>query len=520
VIAALAFSLQQTPMYTAQARLLVEPLPPSESQTTVAPLVNLETERELVSSVPVAEIVKEKLDVATPVDELLEDLEVEVVTETEVLIVGYTADDAAFAARAANAFAQGYIDNREQQAIADITAVEDAIQADINRVNDRLTEVGEQIAEIESAQPAEGEETADESLLVTLKNEEGSLSAQLGVLTERRDSLGLNNVQLDAGQVLAPAIEPTSPSSPNLMRNALLAGFLGLALGVGFAFLRERLQDRFKGREDVERVLGAPVLATIPRFSTKQKSDPDKLVISKDPTGVASEAYRGLRTNLEFISSTTGRNSFLITSPSAAEGKTVTTANLALAFAQSGRRTIVISADLRRPTIERIFGLRTEEGLSNYLAGQTDDLQGIIVNPGIPSLRILPTGPVPPNPSELMTSPRLAELVGELEEASDIVLIDCAPTLPIADATIVGAHVGGVVLVVHADSTRRGAADHAKAELLNVGGRLAGGVLNAFDPSSSPYSYYQTYQYDTPALPNGNGGQTRPKKASRFGFRR
>jgi capsular exopolysaccharide synthesis family protein len=322
--------------------------------------------------------------------------------------------------------------------------------------------------------------------------------------------------------VLAPASEPTSPSSPNLMRNGLLAGFLGLALGVGFAFLRERLQDRFKGREDVERVLTAPVLATIPRFSGKQKTEADKLVVSKDPTGVASEAYRGLRTNLEFISSTTGRNSFLITSPSAAEGKTVTTANLALAFAQSGRRTIVISADLRRPTIERIFGMRSEEGLSNYLAGQTDDLQKIIVNPGIPNLRILPTGPVPPNPSELMTSPRLAELVIDLEGASDILLIDCAPTLPIADATIIGKHVGGVVLVVHADNTRRGAADHAKTELLNVGGRLAGGVLNAFDPSTSPYSYYQTYQYDTPSNGNGNGNgaPARPKKSSKFGFKR
>ena len=292
VIAALAFSLQQTPLYTAETRLLVEALPPSDPQTTVAPIVNLETERELVRSVPVAELVKEELDVATPVDELLQSLEVEVVTETEVLIVGYTADDAAFATRAANAFAQGYIDNREQQAIADITAVQESVQTSIRSVTQDLSDVQQELDELgETEATGEGQEAPDESTRLALQSQQATLQARLGVLEEQRSSLSTNNIQLDAGQILAPATEPTSPSSPNLMRNALLAGFLGLALGVGLAFLRERLQDRFKGREDVERVLSAPVLATIPRFSGKQKSEADKLVVGKDPTGVASEAY-------------------------------------------------------------------------------------------------------------------------------------------------------------------------------------------------------------------------------------
>jgi polysaccharide biosynthesis transport protein len=513
VIAALAFSLQQTPLYTAEARLLVEPVPTQEQESL--PLeVNLETERELVQSVPVAELVKEELGIAEPVDDILRDLDVQVVTETEVLIVAYTSDDPAFSQRAANAFAQGYITNRRNQALENMRAASNDIQRNIDRINEQLAQISEQLTDAEAA--------ADEGAISSLEARENTLLSQLGVLQLQAEQLSpSDSVRSSGGQVIAPATLPSSPSSPNLLRNALLAAFLGLALGVGLAFLRERLEDRFKGREDVERVLGAPVLASIPRFQFKAKDNPGKLIIRTDSHSLASESYRSLRTNLEFIASTTERNSFLITSPSAGEGKTITTANLALAFAQSGRRTIVISGDLRRPTIEKIFGARSTEGLSNYLAGQTDDLESIIVNPGIANLRILPTGQVPPNPAELMTSPRMGELIGDLEETCDMLLIDSSPTLPVADATILTTHVGGAVLVINAETTRRAAADHARGELLKVGGRLAGAVLNAYDPTMSPYAYYQTYRYDASGVADSNGSDVqKAQKSPRFSFRR
>jgi non-specific protein-tyrosine kinase len=517
VIATLAFSLQQTPLYTAEARLLVEPLPPSE-QETLAPVVNLETERELVQSVPVAELVKEELDLDTPVDDLLANLDVQVVTETEVLIVAYTSDDPAFSQQATNAFAQAYIENRQNQELEDRAAARDAVEKRIDRINEQLTEVRQQLQQLDT-EPAD-----NEGARLALEQRETGLISQLAVRQDELSDTSSGSVRLRAGQIIAPATLPTAPSSPNLLRNGLLAAFLGLALGIALAFLRERLQDRFKGREDVERVLGAPVLATIPRFSFKARNDADKLVVRTEPKSAATEAYRSLRTNLEFVSSALGRNSFLVTSPSAAEGKSITTANLGLAFAQSDRRTIIISGDLRRPTIEKIFGLGKRDGLSNYLAGQSDDLPGLIVNPEIPHLRILPTGPVPPNPAELMTSPRLAQLITDLEGACDILLIDGAPTLPVADAKLLGASAAGVVLVVNAENTRRGAADHARTELLKVGGNLAGVVLNAYDPSTSAYAYYQTYYYDSGGQIADNGDRTaieeRPKKSSKFGFRR
>ena len=514
VIATLAFSLQQTRLYTAEARLLVEQVPAQDDES-LAPIVNLETEREVVQSVPVAELVKEELGLDTPVNEMLGNLEVQVVVESEVLIVGYTSNDAALAQRAANAFAQGYIANRRNQALENLRAASSDIQRNIDQVETQLAELEQRIGDAEVAD--------DQGAQAALESQRANLLTQLGGLQLQLQEVRPGNaVRSSGGQVLAPATLPASPSSPNLLRNALLAAFLGLALGVGLAFLRERLEDRFKGREDVERVLGAPVLATIPRFAGKRKDDPSKLILRTDPHSLASEAYRSLRTNLEFIASTTGRNSFLVTSPSAGEGKSVTTANLAYAFAQSGRRTIVISGDLRRPTIEKIFDVRAIDGLSRYLAGQRDLLEEIIVNPGISNLRILPTGPVPPNPAELMTSPRMGQLIADLEGNCDMLLIDSAPTLPVADATIMISHIGGAILVVDAEITRRGAADHARSELLKVGGRLVGAVLNAYDPTTSPYAYYQTYDYDSSGPTNGREDNIlrETEKSSRFSFRK
>lgn len=515
IVAALAFSFQQTPLYTAEAKLLVEPLRSTETGSTLPTPVNLETERELVQSAAVAERVKEELGSESPADELLGNVDVEVVIESEVLIVSYTSDDPEFAQQAANAFAQGYIDDRTQQALDKLRVARADVQKEIDDVTEQINDIDQQLADPEVI--------AEAAATQALEARRTPLLSQLGVLQVELSQLSPRSTAEGGGEIIAGAARPGAPSSPNLLRNGVLAAFLGLALGVGLAFLRERLQDRFKGREDVERQLAAPVLATIPRFATKPKDHKGKLIVRKDPQSLASESYRSLRTNLEFIASTTGRKSFLITSPSAGEGKSVTAANLAYAFAQSGRRTILVSGDLRRPTVEKIFGVQVKEGLSNFLAGQTDDLERIIVNPGITNLRVLPTGNLPPNPAEMMTSPRLAELIEDLEGGCDILLIDSAPTLPVADAAIISAHVGGAVLVINAEGTRRVAAGAARSELSKVGGRLVGAVLNAYDPTTSTYSYYQTYNYDSSVESpvKGNGGlRSKAAKLQRFTFRR
>jgi capsular exopolysaccharide synthesis family protein len=312
------------------------------------------------------------------------------------------------------------------------------------------------------------------------------------------------------------------------VRNAALAAFLGLAIGVGLAFLRERLDDRFRGGSDVEEALEAPVLAMVPKFSADGKAGAT-LITTSETKSVASEAYRGLRTNLQFVLAQRGGKSIVITSPSAGEGKTITTANLAVTLAKAGVRTVVVSADLRRPTLERYFGVDKRHGLSTFLDSSDAAPWDVIRDPGMPNLRIVTSGPIPESPAELLVSPRLGQLLDFLEANCDITLIDSPPILAVSDAAIIASRVSGTVLVIDASTTARSASVHARDQVERAGGELVGVVLNSFDPSSSPYyaPYYYASPYDSETAQTfSNGGKTAtdkaPKRDSRslFGFRR
>lgn len=510
VAAAMAASFAQTPLYRAEARLLIQPQPAvGVGSTGVSALIVPETEAEIVSSEPVAALVQEQLDSSVAVGALLSSLDVGnasldtvPTTGSSVLVVGYTSEHPDLAAEASNAFATGYLTYRRQQSLQQL-------EADIRPVQNRLDAAAEQLNELSDRLEAAQK---DPTLATALETQRNILVTRMGVLQQRLDDLeATRSARRSAGTVIEQAGVPSSPASPNHLQNAILSIVIGLFLGVGLAFLRERLDNRLKGRADLERVLEAPVLATIPRFEdSKREGSP--LIAAGDPHSAASEAYRSLRTNLQFITSQRSVRAVLVTSPSAEEGKTATCANLGVAFAQSGRRVILISADMRKPTLERYFSIGTEEGLSTWLSMQSDDPSTLIRDPGIPNLRIVASGPVPPNPGELLTSPRVVELISVLEANSDIVLVDSPPVLAVADASILASHVGGTLLVVDSTKTARSTVTHARDELQKVGATVIGAVLNALDPASARGRYYGgTYygaSYSAQEPSSGNGSPT------------
>jgi capsular exopolysaccharide synthesis family protein len=383
----------------------------------------------------------------------------------------------------------------------------------------------------------------DTALANTLETQRNSLYSRLGVLQQRLDDLQPVSSARSGGAVLInSAALPTSPSSPNYMLNAILALLIGLGLGVTVALLRERLDKRFRGRADVERTLRAPVLATIPEYaSRKKRGTAFDVVTLTQPKGPASEAYRSLRTNLQYTAMQRGIKSLLVTSAAAGEGKTVTTVNLAFALAHSGQRVIVVSADLRRPTLEKYFGLERAEGLSSWLVS-TDrgDLLNLIQDPGIPNVRVLTSGPIPNNPAELLTSLGVGQLVDTLTANADFVLFDSAPVLGLADAAILASRVDGSLLVVDASTSHSSAGARAKEEIERAGGTIVGCVLNAFDPSTSPSYYYESPYYysaayegevetrpsdrapgETASSSGGKNGHSRSERSrSRFSLRR
>lgn len=509
--AALGYSLRQAPLYMAQSRVVVTPLSAGQvsSQSTA-------TESQLVASEQVAARVGEDLGIAP--GGLLSGLGVEAVGDSQVLAVSYTSPDPEFAAQAANSFATSYIEFREEEAMRTLIVERRNADRRIDSVEEDLADV---LVRMQAARAAN-----DQALLDELQSEELSLSARLGVLNQQLDDLrSEQSARAGVGEVIERATVPGDPFSPDHTTNALLGLLFGLGLGIAVAFLRRQLNNRFEARTDIERALGAPVLATITRFKVT-KAEPYPVVTVERPHESASEAYRGLRTNLQVLMDQKGLRSLLVTSPSAGEGKTVTAVNLGVAFAQSGRRVALVSADLRRPRIERYFHIRSDfEGLSGWLAGAEEAPP--LLPSGVPNLDILPSGPAPSNPAELLTSPRLARLVEDLKRDYHIIIFDSAPLLPVADAIGLAYQVDATLMVVHAASSHRSATEHASEKLQRVGARLVGGLLNAYDPSL-PYYFHELDNYyvgeyfaaETPARTNGGGRHAAKPRGRRLFSRR
>ncbi|HEY7873545.1 MAG TPA: polysaccharide biosynthesis tyrosine autokinase [Actinomycetota bacterium] len=523
----LGFSSVQTPLYQAEARVLVRPL--SNPGATSPEPVDVATEAQVVGSEPVARLARDQLETELSMRSLQGGLSVTGAnagapttsfTSAQVLVLEFVSADARFARDAVNAFADNYIEYRRSQALKSLLTIQDAVQNRINAASDQLEAVTEQLDE--------ATEAGDQALANSIATQRSVLLTRLGTLQQRLDALQPDQITRSGGaEVIESASTPTTPVSPAFFRNAALAVFLGLALGVGLAFLRERLDDRFRGSGDVEEALDAPVLASIPKFASPAKGAA-ALVTTSETKSAASEAYRGLRTNLQFILGQQGRKSLVVTSPAAGEGKSVTTANLAVTLAKAGVRTVVVSADLRRPTLERYFGVDKRHGLATFLDGTDTSPWDVVKDPGIKGLRIVPSGPIPENPAELLVSPRLGQLVDFLEANSDLTLIDSPPILAVADAAIIASRVGGTVLVIDASSTARSASIHARDHIERGGGELVGVVLNSFDPQASPYyapyaTGYAPYESEsTEPVTNGGGKSSgdESKRGSRSLFGR
>jgi len=411
---------------------------------------------------------------------------VTVPANTQILQIGYSHTDPESARDGAQAFANANLTYRTPVAVDAYAQARQAIQTQIDQLR-RDLEAAQ--ANLEAALPGSSDE-------IVAQNEVDQLSSQISGLNTQVASLIAPDIT--PGTLIQPAEVPGSPSSPNHRQDAALGFVAGMVLGIGFAFLRERMDDRIHGRTALEAAVGAPVLAVVPKVEGwKKKRRDDARVVALSASGSPpAEAYRTLRTNLQFISRDGGMRVISVTSPHAGEGKSTTVANLAATLAHTGKRVVALSADLRKPRLHRFFGLENREGLSSILAGQADLTEVARRVDGLESLRVVTSGPVPPNPAELLSSDQMEQLLGSLRETADYVVVDTAPALIVSDAMIVAPRVDGVLVVVDADSTTGAAASHAVEQLQQVGARIIGSVLNGFDASKARYySYAGRYAY-------------------------
>jgi capsular exopolysaccharide synthesis family protein len=317
----------------------------------------------------------------------------------------------------------------------------------------------------------------------------------------------------EAGQVgkvriLDPAMVAVR-KTPNKKVNLVLGIFFGLSLGLGYAFFREFLDNTVKSVEQLERK-GLTVLGIIPDMLhraggpiKKQDKKPSKggtdfrrrLITYEDPKSPVSESYRSLRTNISYASADSKIKSLIISSPQPGEGKSTTTANLAIAFAQLRKRTLLIDADLRKPVQHNVFDQDRGPGLAEYLIGEVDNFATIIHPTKIENLYVVSAGGLPPNPSELLGSDRMGELVDKLEQEWDMIIFDSPPIVAVTDASMISAEIDAIALVVKAGQTDRVAVDRAIDTIENVKAPLIGVILNGASPESlgGKYSYYYSY---------------------------
>jgi capsular exopolysaccharide synthesis family protein len=306
---------------------------------------------------------------------------------------------------------------------------------------------------------------------------------------------------------------PRVPVAPKRGQNILLSLFLSLVGGVSLVLFLDYINNKIESVEDIDRYLRLPALGVVPAFSsgkarkllsqtaasTSKELQPVGLngyagamiLTEVESTSSIAESYRQLRTAVLLSSAAHAPRTILITSSQPAEGKTTTSVNMAISLAQTGAAVLIVDADLRRPRVHKIFGLKNSRGLCNYLAGECD--LASLVQVALPNLYVLPVGPLPPNPAELLGSPKMRQVVETLAGNFDYVVIDSPPVASFADSLILSSLVEGVIIVVKAGATAREMAQRTKAHLQSVGAKILGVVINQIKLQPHDYYYYSTY---------------------------
>lgn len=388
--------------------------------------------------------------------------------------------------------------------------------------------------------------------LARLQREQKSNDDLVALLKTRQEEALIKEAEvIEEVALIRPATEPEAPLSGQTMNTVIIGAFLGMVLGLVLAFIQETLDTSIGTIEDVETYLEVPVLGVVPHIDTRAtierlverrptlaQMDADALashallITHFDPKSPVAEAYRTLRTKIQFARMERMAKTMVVTSPTLQEGKTTTIVNLALTMAQNGQKTLLVGANLRRPSIYRFFGIEREPGLSDILVGNAQwrecirtvadilmgrfEMEDIMAAPGLDNLHIIEAGPIPANPSELLSTPAMGEFLRAVREEYDIVLIDTPPVLPVTDSTIVAGQVDAVVLVYQAGKVGRLVLKRAKVHLESARARVLGVVLNDVQTEVAGYQYAHYYaHYYTHYYGEESGAPPEPTKIGR-----
>ncbi len=475
------------PVYQAAVTLMIQQSPSagaSDYTDVLASERQARTYAEIAKEEMIVQTVIGRLGLEMTPGEVAGMVSVELVPNTRLIRVSVEDSDPYRAPRIANGIADALIEQNQ--------ALQDARYADsLNNVREQMDEMTALMGETQAAidalgTPAASEEQAE---LARLQTDLAGYRNSYASLLQSYEQMRLAARSADNIVILRRAQEPARQKEPPTARNALSAGLAAAVLVLGMVFLIDYLDDTIKTPDDVSRLLGMGTLGAVGRLENRN----EELVTLSHPLSPMSEAFRRLRTNIRFASVDRPIKTLLITSADAVEGKSLTASNLAVSMAQAGLKVIIVDADLRRPRMHEIFGLRPQDGLTGALLDGSPD--GRLQPVQQEGLKVLPAGELPPNPAELLGSRRMRELLDLLSQQADVVLLDSPPLLPVTDAAVLAREVDGVLLLVDSGNTRRGAARQAIESLRQVGANVIGVVLNKVANGRDGYYYYYHYHY-------------------------
>lgn len=476
---AFVVSTRMTPIYETDTRLLVSD-PPAMRSIDYTAMVSSQsmtsTYAEMLVDRPVLQGVIDRLGLATTPELLKENIEVEIVRNTQLLVVTVRDPNPKQAADIANAIGQVFAERiRELQ-----TQRYGATQSGLAK---QVSDMEQQIAITTDALAIEN----DPSQKLQLESRLTEYRRLYSNLVTNYEQVRLAEAQTSTNVVVSqPAVPPTEPVSPRIALNTLLACVAGILLAAGSVFVIDMLDDTLKSPDEIRQKFNLNVLGMI----AKHEMDNEKPISLTQPRSPVAEAFRSMRTNITFASVDKPLHRVIITSPTPQDGKTTISTNLAVALAQGERKAVLIDADLRRPQVHRRFGLLNRAGLSELFVRELDFLQGVIQSDGVPGLSVITSGGLPPNPSELLTSHKMTQIIERLNQDYDLVLIDTPPVLSVTDAVALAPVTDGVILVVSPGKTHRRDLQQSLELLRNVNARILGVVLNQVDTGSRKYGYY------------------------------
>jgi non-specific protein-tyrosine kinase len=514
--AAFLVSGAMSKIYQSQSTLIV-----GQSLTSANPDYNQllaaqrlsQTYAAVVTTRPLAQRVIDKLTLRISPDQLLTEVRADAPANSALITITVSDTDPGKAAEIANAFSQELID--ESPAIQGKQAdLQKSIQANIDSTQVQITQTQARI-DVLTAQTYRT--PAEDTELQTMQTRLVSLRATYAALLPNLDANSSNLLT-----IVEPAIAATAPSSPKTLLNIILAAVLGLLAAVGIAFLVEYLDDSITSSEEVQELTGLATLGVVPVMKgDKKRREMYRLETLLNPRSPVAEAYRALRSNIEFASVDTPLKSLLVTSSLPKEGKTTTAGNLAIVFAQAGSRVLLVDADLRKPGLHSVFNLPNQHGLTSLFRDENASIASVAQDTELDRLKVITSGALPPNPAELLGSKRWLAILERLKSEADLVIIDSPPLQAVTDPALLCAAVDGTIFVIHARHTRRGAVRQGLDSLSRSGGKILGVTMNRLKQREYDqyyhmyYSYYSDYYGADAAAADKAGSGAQAKKSSK-----